>query len=61
MIILTNIGDKILFGNPEDMNNLRILSVNNVFEVSRSETYFEIIEITILPNNTTGPFDLSKN
>ena len=42
------IGEKILIGNPEDAKNLRVLEVNDVYEVSLTETYFEIIEYNLL-------------
>lgn len=38
-----NIGDKILIGNPEDVKNLMVLELNDVYEVSPYETYFEIL------------------
>lgn len=37
------IGEKILIGNPEDAKNLKVLELNNVYEVSPRETYFEFI------------------
>ena len=42
------LGDKILIGNPEDIMNLRILKLNDIYEVSSSETYFEIIEYRLI-------------
>jgi hypothetical protein len=41
---MEQIGDKRIIGNPEDISSLRILEINDVYEVSPSETYFEIIE-----------------
>jgi hypothetical protein len=42
------IGDKILRGNPEDIMSLRILEVNDVYEVGPNETYFEIFEYDVI-------------
>jgi hypothetical protein len=39
---MNQIGDKKIIGNPEDISSLRILEINDVYEVSLSETYFEI-------------------
>ena len=47
---MKNIGDRILIGNPEDIINLRVLELNDVYEVSSNETYFEIFEYNILKN-----------
>jgi len=38
--------DKILIGRPDDLMSLK---VNDVYEVSPSETYLEIIEYPLLP------------
>ena len=45
---MEQVGDKILIGNPEDMKNLRVLEVYDVYEVSPSETYFEILEYDLI-------------
>lgn len=42
--IMSQIGDKRVIGNPEDISSLRVLEINDIYEVSPSETYFEIIE-----------------
>ena len=40
-----NLGDKTLaFRNPEDMTTAYTLEVTDVFEVSHSETYYEITQ-----------------
>ncbi|HPC12688.1 MAG TPA: hypothetical protein PKX33_02140 [Candidatus Paceibacterota bacterium] len=41
---MSQIGDKRVIGNPEDISSLRVLEINDIYEVSPSETYFEIIE-----------------
>ncbi len=41
---MNQIGDKRVIGNPEDISSLRVLEINDIYEVSPSETYFEIIE-----------------
>ncbi|HRT03640.1 MAG TPA: hypothetical protein P5513_06835 [Candidatus Diapherotrites archaeon] len=41
--------DKILIGRPDDLMSLKVLKVNDVYEVSPSETYLEIIEYPLLP------------
>lgn len=46
---MEQIGDKILIGNPEDIESLRVLEVYDIYEVSLSETYFEILEYKLLP------------
>lgn len=38
-----DIGHKILIGNPEDVKNLMVLELNDIYEVSPNETYFEIL------------------
>jgi hypothetical protein len=43
-----SIGDKILIGNPEDAKNLKVLELNDIYEVSPSETYFEFIEYDLV-------------
>jgi hypothetical protein len=45
---MERIGDKILIGNPEDQKNLRVLELNDVYEVGPNETYFEFIEYASL-------------
>ena len=42
------LGERILKGNPEDIMSLRVFELNDVYEVSPSETYFEIIEYKLL-------------
>ena len=47
MAELKNIGDKILFGNPEDIKNLKVLELHDVYEVGPRETYFEVHEYNL--------------
>ena len=42
------IGDKILSGNPEDMWNLKIFELNDIYELSLNDYFFEIFEYNIL-------------
>jgi hypothetical protein len=49
------IGDRILIGNPEDAKNLKVLELNDVYEVSPSETYFEILEYNLMPTSGDKP------
>lgn len=46
------IGEKILVGNPEDAKNLKVLELNDIYEVSPSETYFEIWIYNLLASLT---------
>lgn len=46
------IGEKILVGNPEDAKNLKVLELNDIYEVSPSETYFEILIYNLLASLT---------
>lgn len=45
---MENIGDKILMGNPENLMDLKVLEINDVYEVSPRETFFEIIEYRLV-------------
>lgn len=47
---MNQIGDKRVIGNPEDISSLRVLEINDIYEVSPSETYFEIIEKPLICN-----------
>jgi hypothetical protein len=40
---MDQVGDKKIIGNPEDISSLKILEINDVYEVGPSETYFEIV------------------
>jgi len=46
------IGEKILIGNPEDVKNLKVLELNDIYEVSPSETYSEILIYNLLASLT---------
>jgi hypothetical protein len=42
------IKERILRGNPEDIDSLRVLELYDVYELSPSEMYFEFIEYDII-------------
>jgi hypothetical protein len=43
-----SIGERILIGNSEDITDLKVLELSDVYEVSPAETYFEFIEYDII-------------
>lgn len=45
---MENIGDRLIIGNPEDTENLSVLELYDVHEVSPTETFFEIIEYRLV-------------
>ena len=49
---MNQVGDKRIIGNPEDISSLRVLEINDIYEVSPSETYFEIIEKPLIWEGT---------
>ena len=49
---MNQIGDKRVIGNPEDISSLRVLEINDIYEISPSETYFEIIEKPLIWEGT---------